>query len=122
MRISHIPFSIEFREVNMIFKKIFNLFVFKQTLDNNESWENQLENEVLTEDFNMRVRHFNKVNTYHLIDKYLFKKHPEILGSLRDDERAEAIELFAQKLFKNNMMDSNFIIIPQIIKCLEGEK
>ncbi len=103
----------------MFFKKIFCLFAFKQTLDNNKSLENQLENEILTEKFNKRVRYFNKLHTFEIIKKYLCKKHPYVFSSLPHDEQAEAIEYFAEKLFDNKLMDSDYIVQPAILECMK---
>lgn len=50
---------------------------FRQTKDNNESFENQLENEFLTEDFEKRFDYFAKKNlphTLNLIEKYVLVK------------------------------------------------
>lgn len=101
--------------------KLFDVFKFKQTMDNNKSLENQLENEILTEDFHNRVKHFNKLHTFALIKDYLYKKHPDIFSQLRQDEQAEAVEHFAEKLFDNKLMDSNYIVKPAILECLQGK-
>ena len=101
--------------------KLFDIFGFTQNLDNNKSFENQLENEAWTNDFQKRVKYFNKLHTFEIIKEYLCKKHPDVFSSLPHDEQAEAIEYFAEKLFDNKLMDSNYIVQPAILECMKED-